>query len=851
MLSWGYLGRTGLVAILYLLGGWLGSQLALPPGYASPIWPAAGLALAAMLVWGARVWPGIFVGSFLTNALMVGDPQALISGTWQPWLIPLGIATGTSLQALFGGWLLDWKRRWRLARLNEILTLLGKGALLSSLVAASVGHLVLYLAGLVSIAALPVDWLAWWTGDALGIAVISPLCLLVGSGAARQRLLWTGSTMVLMVLGLLWSTNQIAQHQREKVGLELKRQADTLAMSVQSSADRYLHTLTGLGLFFSGSQAVSRDEFHHVAGELLEELPGLKALEWVPKVAAPDRAAMEQQASRELGLPFHFTVVGDQGQMVPAPQAPYYYPIYYLEPLAGNERALGYSPASHPNREAAMEAAESSGKTVVSDVVALVQGNHDPGFLAFRAVRRQDGTTAGFVLAVIDAKTLLSRALAPAQGSELAISAEDDQSHVSFLMAQPGQELGLWRDKVLEVGGRQWLLRFGYPRRYVLAEANAGLWLTLVGGLLLVSLVGFAVLLATGQAQVIGRQVALRTRELEKANRRVKEREDLLSSVVDNLPLTLIIKDANSLRYLQVNKAAEELMGLPRDKLLGCTDQDIFKPEEAEATMARDRDSISEGRLQLVEKALVSTPSGQHWLRTRKVPLFDEQEKARHLLVLCEDITDSLARDEEIHDLNLILAENNRALADANLRLEELSRTDALTQLANRRIFDQELQEEWYRCQRQQLPMAVMMIDIDFFKRYNDSLGHQHGDQCLRQVAFQLMSSVRRSGDVVARYGGEEFALVLPGSDGQQARGLATKIQANVRAAAIQHPDSPISPWVTLSIGVAFCYPSDESAGAEALLARADQALYQAKDKGRNRFVSAEPTAELEARLAK
>ncbi|WP_192813368.1 diguanylate cyclase domain-containing protein [Gallaecimonas xiamenensis] len=827
------------VAFAYFVAGWLGIQLALPPGYASPIWPAAGVALVALLTWGHRIWPGIFFGSFLTNALVVGQPEALLSGLWSAWLVPLAIASGATLQGLFGAWLLAYKRRWQLATLGEILQLMGKGALLSSVVAASIGQVTLSLAGVNPPGVALTGWLTWWTGDAMGVALLSPFILLWANRPGRSRLLWTGLTMVMLVAGLLWSTQQIASSQRSRVGLELQRQSDVLAAAVQSRTDHYLNSLTGLAQIFRSSEHVSRLEFHRAASELLQEMPGLRALEWVPRVAHQERLAMEEKASSELGRAFHFTVQGPDGKMIPAPPTAFYYPIYYLEPLEGNERALGYAPGSHPGREAAMTRAMVSGRTSLSDVLSLVQSKNGKSFLAFRAVRHADGTMMGYVLAVIDANSVLSGALNAIAQSPLQMSAQDKASQQYFL-PPPSEDFdtgqGLWVERSLSSGGREWLLRFHYPDYYVLTQANAGLWLILVGGLLLVSVVGCTVLLVTGQAFVIGKQVRLRTRELEQANQRIRERERFLGSLVENLPLTLQVKNADDLTYVQVNRAAEDLLGRSRDQLIDSSDRDLLPEAEAEATIASDRAAIHSGRLQLVDKEAFTTPNGVRWLRTRKVPLCDDEQQVRHLLILREDITEALINEDQVRELNRALSERNHELAEVNQRLEQLSRIDALTQLVNRRIFDQELEEEWLRCARQSQPLTVLMIDIDFFKRFNDSAGHLEGDRCLQQVAFLLMSSVRRAGDVVARYGGEEFAMILPGSGLLEAKGLANKIQANIRQAAIRHPDSPISSWVTLSIGIASGYPSGDLKGVKPLLEQADKALYQAKEGGRDRY---------------
>lgn len=177
-------------------------------------------------------------------------------------------------------------------------------------------------------------------------------------------------------------------------------------------------------------------------------------------------------------------------------------------------------------------------------------------------------------------------------------------------------------------------------------------------------------------------------------------------------------------------------------------------------------------------------------------------------------------------------------LQAANSQLEILSITDALTGLANRRRFESHWTEEWQRALRQATPLAVIMLDVDHFKAYNDHYGHPQGDQCLCRVGAVLQSSVRRAGELAARYGGEEFVVILPGVTQQQALETARGILIAMREAQLPHASSPVASMLTLSLGVAVGIPqaTDER---EHLLKMADTALYAAKKNGRNRVVQA------------
>src|SRR5690606_32519487 len=160
---------------------------------------------------------------------------------------------------------------------------------------------------------------------------------------------------------------------------------------------------------------------------------------------------------------------------------------------------------------------------------------------------------------------------------------------------------------------------------------------------------------------------------------------------------------------------------------------------------------------------------------------------------------------------------------------------DSLTGLANRRYLDEILDSAWKQCAQQHAPISMIMLDIDYFKQFNDSVGHLAGDECLRRVADALQSGVLRDEDVIARYGGEEFLALLPGADARAVASVAERIQNLLRNLAISHPDSPVSAFITASLGCATIWPAERGTPDE-LIQSADRALYQAKSDGRDRI---------------
>lgn len=177
------------------------------------------------------------------------------------------------------------------------------------------------------------------------------------------------------------------------------------------------------------------------------------------------------------------------------------------------------------------------------------------------------------------------------------------------------------------------------------------------------------------------------------------------------------------------------------------------------------------------------------------------------------------------------------ALKESNRQLEGLARIDALTQIPNRRVFNETLRKEWKRMQRARMPISLLMIDVDFFKLYNDHYGHAQGDDCLKQVANAIKGCVRRPYDLAARYGGEEFCCLLPETDRTGAEAVANAVLNAVRNCEMPHAQSKVSDTVTVSIGGVSVIPEDNDPHTK-LITHADQLLYKSKDSGRNRVTT-------------
>nr|WP_320188930.1 EAL domain-containing protein [Agrobacterium rosae]MDX8332909.1 EAL domain-containing protein [Agrobacterium rosae] len=292
--------------------------------------------------------------------------------------------------------------------------------------------------------------------------------------------------------------------------------------------------------------------------------------------------------------------------------------------------------------------------------------------------------------------------------------------------------------------------------------------------------------------------------ERERASIELKSTRIFLNAIVESIPSMLFVKDVEDGRFVLINKAGEELLGLDRADIIGKTDFDFFSQEDAERFTAADQAVVAGEELVVIENEPVLTRKGIRSLRTQKVGVPDASGKPRYLLGVSEDVTERLAMEE-----------HNR----------HLSRHDILTGLPNRLAFQDLLASNLSIPEQSASGFALYLIDLDRFKAVNDSLGHHAGDELLRQVATRL-SVVKAEGDTVARLGGDEFAVIhrCCGS-AEQAQRFAQQIESAF-AAPFLVDGQQIA--MGCSVGVAL-YPKDGS-HADALLKRADLALYAAKE---------------------
>jgi diguanylate cyclase (GGDEF)-like protein/PAS domain S-box-containing protein len=218
-------------------------------------------------------------------------------------------------------------------------------------------------------------------------------------------------------------------------------------------------------------------------------------------------------------------------------------------------------------------------------------------------------------------------------------------------------------------------------------------------------------------------------------------------------------------------------------------------------------------------------------------PIIDDDETIG-VVVTFIDITTRKERQQQLHEyqtrLEEMVEEKTIKLKTANEALIKISFLDGLTGIANRRAFDKALTSEIRRSARARNPITLMLADVDFFKKYNDTYGHHEGDICLKKIAQAIDDTFKRAGDVVARYGGEEFGVILPEMNLEQVKQKANHLLSNIRKLKIAHEDSDCNNFISISLGIVHMTPSPDD--SKKLIESADKALYQAKKSGRNQM---------------
>lgn len=540
------------LAVAYLIAGKLSYFSVIPPGYASVIWPASGIALAGILVYGYRIWPGVFLGVFLINAL-IPEQSALLAGNITSALITGVFSSGATLQALLGAYLIKRFTDFPNALLKgkQVFLFFFYGGIVAALINATLSVTMLWATGRMSSAPL-YSWAGWWAGDFLGIFIFTPLALVWllphFKGLHHKRLILTLPIIALLLLTAT-ATFLANKYNNEKINVEINEHGLIIKSALERSMIAQLNTLYSLERFFASSERVERKEFHNFVVHYLEEMSSIRAIGWVPVIKDSARAAFERGVQAEGFSNFQITEPDVNQTMISAWHRPIYLPNAFIEPMQGNEDALGFDNYSMDSRRLAFDQARDSGDIVMTAPIQLIQG--DKGIVSImpiylngagkQSLVERRATIVGYVVIVFRLKDIIPESIytpglayqlidkESAAGQDLIFSRDSETVNTSdrqegFFLAKSVSSI---YESSFRVGERVWHLKIVPSNAWLIEHSNYYTQLALMLGLMLTGLLGAILWVVSGREWVIQAFFQERLASLEKIEEQMQVQLDL------------------------------------------------------------------------------------------------------------------------------------------------------------------------------------------------------------------------------------------------------------------------------------------------------------------------------------
>ena len=505
--------RLAIVAAAYVVAGRLALLLAIPPGFATAIWPAAAIGVIAVARWGWSAALGVAVGSFGVNLSTGG------------WAIGAALALGPALQAMLAALLLRRALGGKLAleRGRDVAKFYVLAGPVASLVAATGGMVVLYGSGAVAGEALAFNWFTWWIGDTVGVMFVAPIVLVL---VGRPRTLWRARVvtvalpMTVVTIGMMAAYLTSSRYEQSRANTETGLRISAVANAIQQRTERYVSAIQSLASFLSANRTLGNDQFATFASGMFGRDADIQALAWAPRVTRDERAAFEAAARIEHGT---FDIVerapdvtaqhGLPPRFIRAGERDEYFPALYAEPPT---RQRGFDLASETIRASVLQRARHSGEPMASQPLRLLQG--EAGFLILAPVYTRDAepTLLGVAVGAFSTNHLLESALEGLRGADVAIAITDITAMPIVVVAPPTTTARSDDARVLEIAGRTWRIDIVHVGAVVRSWQA---WFAPVR-LLIVGLLGAILLAITGGRRRIA---AAEARNVEVERRNVEE----------------------------------------------------------------------------------------------------------------------------------------------------------------------------------------------------------------------------------------------------------------------------------------------------------------------------------------
>jgi len=820
-----------IVASAYYVGGHIGLLLAIPPSNAAAVWPAAGIALAALMISGNRVVPGIFIGGIL-----IQTSSFLDASSTEKILASVSIGTVISVAAVIQAWVgANLVQRYihtddALLKERSIMSFCLLAGPISCIVSASISIATLWLAGILTVNDIPLAWCTWWIGDSVGVLAFSPIILCLYGNPRfvwKQRLV--SVALPLCILSIIVFIFFDFSYKREMKSLEdiFKRNALQFTNELENNIESYLYTTKGLKEFFDSTNNVTSEEFSQYSKPKLARLPEIKAHEWIPRVLHEDRVGFESN----LGTQIKFKTT--QGLMLPSPEKYLYFPIQYIEPLSGNKNALGFDIRNTPSaRKAAVEACSTNSLTMTEPIKLIQETQESFGIVFYAPVYKNDifnnqykgcKSLSGFAASVLRLDDVINNIHINLPDLKLSVSLKTN-SHIFYNNVPKNKkslnipnQFQFHLNHKLQVANQEWEVSFYPTTNFITFYSSWAVWSVIVIGFLISGLSGMGLLMLTGRTLRTEEMIKHRTEEL---NNEIKERKIAEETLRESnerfkaayeeasIGMAMVSIDHN---IIEANAALCNMLGYSKDVLIGVNFKDITHSDDIELSVKQHNKLIAGNILNYhFEKRYIHKQGHVLWVLLSVSLVRDSESVPKYAIAQMQDITERKQIEE---------------------KLSYQAAHDVLTGLANRREFERRA-ERIINSNRHDLDEhALCFMDLDQFKVVNDTCGHMAGDEMLRQISVILQEVVRKR-DTLARLGGDEFGVLMEHCALDDAHRVATSLQQAIQDYQFVWEDHVFN--VGVSIGLV---PISETTNSLSLLLRdADAACYVAKDKGRNRI---------------
>jgi PAS domain S-box-containing protein len=551
------------LALSYVIAGRLGLFLAVPPGYATAIFPPAGIAVAAVFIAGRNTLPWTFVGSLLLNLWVGYDVDHQLSSLGIA--VAVAIAVGSTVQAGVGGWGLRRLIGYPNALDNgsDLLRFFASAPVLC-LTSATLSLGAMTALGAISAAQLWTSWVTWWVGDTLGVLLCLPLVMVI---AGEPRTFWRSRALPVALPMLLFFALFVAifirvrtwEHDQSLLGFRLVSQQVTDRFQARLGAHEAF--LEQLRASFAGPAPLSRRDFDTLVQDPLQHLAGIQAIEWAPRIDAAQRSQFEATQQREVP-DFAIRDRDPAGELRRAADRPDYYPLTYLDPLSPNESVLGFDLASEPIRHAAILATLASNAVTATAPIRLLQQPDDQTGMLLTLAVPQGPNGPGIVLVALRMGPLIEALLGPAS-QEIGLLVVDQATSQPLFDSLPSAPL---HAQTIRFGGRAYIIGTAPTAVYFTEHQGWQSWVVLMIGVLSTSLLGALLLLGTGEHQRFTRLLAERTRERDRI---WQVSEDLLG--VSNFEGY----------FFSVNPAWTTTLGWSEDEISTTHVNDLRHPDDA------------------------------------------------------------------------------------------------------------------------------------------------------------------------------------------------------------------------------------------------------------------------------